>query len=236
LIYELDDRKPQFKGDYFVAHNAAVIGTVRLGHNASVWWNVTIRGDNDWIELGDNVNIQDGSVVHTDEGVPVVLLHHLKHNKVLHEHVILMSITTQEVPEVPRDERVSVERLEQGFFRVTARYGFMETPDVPAILNLAREQGLRAKPMDTTFYLGRERIIISEGKKQPEPKPGVRRAPPTACGQIRYSSAATLPAPTTRASSWTSTWAWPGCTRRAPRRPWRSARSSRSTGPGWRTR
>jgi len=73
LIYELDDRKPQFKGDYFVAHNAAVIGTVRLGHNASVWWNVTIRGDNDWIELGDNVNIQDGSVVHTDEGVPVVL-------------------------------------------------------------------------------------------------------------------------------------------------------------------
>src|SRR5678809_600102 len=49
------------------------IGTVRLGHNASVWWNVTIRGDNDWIELGDNVNIQDGSVVHTDEGVPVVL-------------------------------------------------------------------------------------------------------------------------------------------------------------------
>ena len=73
MIYELDDRKPQFKGDYFVAHNAAVIGTVRLGHNASVWWNVTIRGDNDWIELGDNVNIQDGSVVHTDEGVPVVL-------------------------------------------------------------------------------------------------------------------------------------------------------------------
>ena len=71
MIYELDDRKPQFKGDYFVAPNAAVIGTVRLGHNASVWWNVTIRGDNDWIDLGENVNIQDGSVVHTDEGVPV---------------------------------------------------------------------------------------------------------------------------------------------------------------------
>ena len=117
------------------------------------------------------------------EGVPVVLLHHLKHNKVLHEHVILMSITTQEVPEVRREDRVSVERLEQGFFRITARYGFMETPDVPEILNIAREQGLRAKPMDTTFYLGRERIIISEGKKQPEPKPGVRRAPPTAEGK-----------------------------------------------------
>jgi len=73
VIYELDDRKPQFKGDYFVADNAAVIGTVRLGHNASVWWNVTIRGDNDWIDLGENVNIQDGSVIHTDEGVPVTL-------------------------------------------------------------------------------------------------------------------------------------------------------------------
>ena len=113
------------------------------------------------------------------EGVPVVLLHHLKHNKVLHEHVILMSIMTQDIPEVRRDERVTVERLEQGFYRVTARFGFMETPDVPDILNMAREHGLRAKPMDTTFYLGRERIIISGGKKQQrEPKPGVRRAPP----------------------------------------------------------
>ena len=73
MIYELDDRKPQFKGDYFVAQNAAVIGTVRLGHNASVWWNVTIRGDNDWIDLGENVNVQDGSVIHTDEGTQVTL-------------------------------------------------------------------------------------------------------------------------------------------------------------------
>src|SRR3954471_6744631 len=73
MIYQLDDRKPEMLGDYFVAPNAAVIGTVRLGHNASVWWNVTIRGDNDWIELGENVNVQDGSVMHTDSGVPLVL-------------------------------------------------------------------------------------------------------------------------------------------------------------------
>ena len=72
MIYQLDDRKPEMLGDYFVAPNAAVIGTVRLGHNASVWWNVTIRGDNDWIELGENVNVQDGSVMHTDSGVPLV--------------------------------------------------------------------------------------------------------------------------------------------------------------------
>jgi carbonic anhydrase/acetyltransferase-like protein (isoleucine patch superfamily) len=73
LIYQLDERKPEMKGDYFVAANAAVIGTVVLGHGASVWWNVTIRGDNEVITLGDNVNVQDGSVLHTDAGVPLVL-------------------------------------------------------------------------------------------------------------------------------------------------------------------
>jgi KUP system potassium uptake protein len=114
------------------------------------------------------------------DGVPVVLLHHLKHNKVLHEQVVLMSILTEEVPEVDEDERVKVERLEQGFYRVTARYGFMETPDVPEVLGIAKAQGLRARALDTTFYLGREQIIIADKKRQgrePSPKPGVRRAP-----------------------------------------------------------
>ncbi|HEY4131796.1 MAG TPA: KUP/HAK/KT family potassium transporter, partial [Gemmatimonadaceae bacterium] len=64
----------------------------------------------------------------SNDGVPVVLLHHLKHNKVLHEQVILMSVVTHEIPEIKSDERVSVEKLEHGFYRVTARYGFMETP------------------------------------------------------------------------------------------------------------
>jgi carbonic anhydrase/acetyltransferase-like protein (isoleucine patch superfamily) len=73
VIYQLDDRKPTFLGDYFVADNAAVIGTVVMGANSSVWWNVTIRGDNDVITLGENVNIQDGSVIHTDGGVQVTL-------------------------------------------------------------------------------------------------------------------------------------------------------------------
>ena len=73
MIYALHDRKPSFKGDYFVAPNAAVIGSVVMENNSSVWWNVTIRADNDLITLGENVNVQDGSVVHTDEGVRVVL-------------------------------------------------------------------------------------------------------------------------------------------------------------------
>src|SRR5205809_6427165 len=73
MIYTLADRKPTFKGDYFVAPNAAVIGSVVMEPNSSVWWNVTVRGDTDVITLGENVNVQDGSVVHADEGVPVVL-------------------------------------------------------------------------------------------------------------------------------------------------------------------
>ena len=93
-----------------------------------------------------------------------------------------MSILSQEVPEVPDEERVTVERLEQGFYRVTARYGFMESPDVPEILTIARAHGLRARAMDTTFYLGRERIIIADRElkgREATPRPGVRRAPAT---------------------------------------------------------
>jgi KUP system potassium uptake protein len=95
---------------------------------------------------------------------PPVLLHHLKHNKVLHERVVLTSIVTEEIPAVPEAERVAVKALGSGFFQVTARYGFMETPDVPAILgSLATRPGLEARlelvPMETTYYLGRETLL-----------------------------------------------------------------------------
>jgi carbonic anhydrase/acetyltransferase-like protein (isoleucine patch superfamily) len=73
MIYQLDERKPAFEGDYFVAQNAAVIGSVVMKKNASVWFNVTVRGDNDVITLGENVNVQDNSVIHTDSGFQVTL-------------------------------------------------------------------------------------------------------------------------------------------------------------------
>lgn len=73
MIYSLGDKVPQLKGDNYVAPNASVIGNVVLERGANVWWNVTIRGDNDLITLGENVNIQDGSVLHTDEGVKLTL-------------------------------------------------------------------------------------------------------------------------------------------------------------------
>jgi len=73
MIYALPDRAPLLEGDNFVAPNAAVIGSVVMRKGSSVWWSVTIRGDNDLITLGENVNVQDNSVVHTDGGIPVVL-------------------------------------------------------------------------------------------------------------------------------------------------------------------
>jgi carbonic anhydrase/acetyltransferase-like protein (isoleucine patch superfamily) len=85
MIYELPGRKPVMKGDYYVAPNAAVIGTVVLEHGASVWFNVTIRGDSDVITLGENVNVQDGSVIHADEGTPVTL-----HRNVSIGHMVML--------------------------------------------------------------------------------------------------------------------------------------------------
>ena len=73
MIYRLGNKIPQLKGNNYIAPNATVIGDVVMEKNANVWWNVTIRADNDTITLGENVNIQDGSVLHTDEGVKLTL-------------------------------------------------------------------------------------------------------------------------------------------------------------------
>lgn len=73
MIYSLGAKTPQLLGNNYIAPNAVVIGDVVLHQNANVWWGVTIRGDNDTITLGENVNIQDGSVLHTDVGVPLTL-------------------------------------------------------------------------------------------------------------------------------------------------------------------
>ena len=73
MIYSLGDRKVITRGDYWVADNAMVIGSVVLEHNASVWFNCVVRGDNDLITIGDGANVQDGSVLHTDAGVRLTL-------------------------------------------------------------------------------------------------------------------------------------------------------------------
>jgi carbonic anhydrase/acetyltransferase-like protein (isoleucine patch superfamily) len=73
MIYEIGDRRPEVHGSCFVAANAAVIGSVVMAPGSSVWWGATVRGDNALITLGENVNVQDASVIHTDVGIPVTL-------------------------------------------------------------------------------------------------------------------------------------------------------------------
>ena len=70
-LYAIADKTPQLSGSHWIAPNATVIGDVRLGANVSIWWNAVLRGDNDPIVIGDGSNIQDGAVLHTDEGVPM---------------------------------------------------------------------------------------------------------------------------------------------------------------------
>jgi KUP system potassium uptake protein len=104
-------------------------------------------------------------------GAPPVLLHHLKHNKVLHENVILLSVIGREVPQVQESERVKYRQLGEGFCEMVAYSGFMETPDVPALLqSLDLESGdgrrLKVEAMTTSFYLGRETLIPVDRRRR----------------------------------------------------------------------
>jgi KUP system potassium uptake protein len=95
-------------------------------------------------------------------GTPLALLHNLKHNKVLHEQVVLLTVRTEEVPYLldPRD-RVALEKLPRGFWRVQVHFGFMEKPDVPAALATVPAGPLRLNPMRTTYFIGRETILAT---------------------------------------------------------------------------
>ncbi|HVU18946.1 MAG TPA: KUP/HAK/KT family potassium transporter [Candidatus Didemnitutus sp.] len=92
-------------------------------------------------------------------GTPLVLLHHVKANKVLHETVILLSILTDDVPSVPADRRVETRDISKGVWRVIAHYGYMESPDVSDLIGRIREAGVPLKPNEATYYFNREMII-----------------------------------------------------------------------------
>jgi KUP system potassium uptake protein len=92
--------------------------------------------------------------------VPHALLHNLKHNKVLHERTVFLTVVTHDVPTVPAEDRVQVERLVNGFYKVEAWYGFKQQPDIDEILNACRVRfGLDFDVMDTSFFLSRETVI-----------------------------------------------------------------------------
>ncbi|MBP2295494.1 potassium transporter Kup [Azospirillum rugosum] len=94
-------------------------------------------------------------------GLPPSLLHNLKHNKVLHERVVLLTVETEDVPYVPAADRFQVTPYTAGFFRVIAHYGFMDEPDIPNALLERRIPGLPFDPMDTTYFVSRETLIPS---------------------------------------------------------------------------
>jgi KUP system potassium uptake protein len=95
-------------------------------------------------------------------GTPLALLHNLKHNKVLHEQVVLLTVRTEEVPYLANaKDRVAVENLDEGFWRAQVHFGFMEKPDVPAALDRIKQTGLRFDSMRTTYFIGRETILAT---------------------------------------------------------------------------
>ena len=96
------------------------------------------------------------------EGVPHAMLHNLKHNKVLHEKVMILTVKFLDVPHTNTEERVTVEAMLHEFYRVTVRYGFKDEPDLPRDLLLCESRGIAVEPMETSFFIGKEILIPSD--------------------------------------------------------------------------
>jgi KUP system potassium uptake protein len=106
-------------------------------------------------------------LTNSPEIAPPALLHNLKHNKVLHERVWLLSVITQNTPRVPNSKRYQIEKLSGDFTRVILNYGYMETPRVPAALALLRKAGMKCDIMTTSFILGRRTIKPAPKSEMP---------------------------------------------------------------------
>ena len=95
--------------------------------------------------------------------VPQALLHNLKHNQVLHERNVILTVVFHEVPWMSMDRRVQIAPLGHGFWRVTLNFGFMNTPDVPKALELTQSHGLHIPLFETSYFLSREAVVPTPG-------------------------------------------------------------------------
>ncbi len=95
------------------------------------------------------------------EGIPHTLLHHFKHNEALHKRILLLSVLSTETPTVTPEERVRIDALGLGFYRIIASYGFMESPHMPDILGILASKGLPVDIYSTSFYMGRETMTAT---------------------------------------------------------------------------
>lgn len=102
------------------------------------------------------------------ENVPVTLLHNLKHNKVLHETVLLVRVVTENIPRVAGADRIRARELGGGFWQIEAHFGFAQTPNVPRELGRAEIPGLKLDPSQISFFVGRANVAMS-------PRPGMAR-------------------------------------------------------------
>ena len=93
--------------------------------------------------------------------LPGALLHNLKHNKVLHERVLFVTVTNEPIPYVPAERRRFVEQLAPDIYRVALRYGFQESPNIPKELEALRQDGIPYEPMQTSYFLGRETVVAA---------------------------------------------------------------------------
>lgn len=103
----------------------------------------------------------------TSNGVPHALLHNMKHNKILHERVVFLTVTIENVPYVPATRRIEVVDMGQNFYRIIIHYGFMQDPDVPRALSRAADYGLTFKMMETSFFLSRQTLVTSTAPGMP---------------------------------------------------------------------
>lgn len=98
------------------------------------------------------------------KGIPTTLRHNFTHNKVLHEHVILLSVQTEEIPAVRFKDRAEVEPLGEGLYRLRLRYGFMQDPNVPAALRQIDFHDFDFRELTQTYFLGKETLLIGDQK------------------------------------------------------------------------
>jgi KUP system potassium uptake protein len=101
-------------------------------------------------------------MVPNDRVVPTALLHNLKHNKILHERVVLMKAETKDIPHVPDDQRIEVRHLDHNFHTVSVNYGFMDEPNIPRALAQLRLMNFRFNLLETSFFVGREKVVIGK--------------------------------------------------------------------------
>ena len=114
---------------------------------------------------GERVKRVAGSAVFlasSADGIPPALLHNLKHNQILHDRVVILTVSTAGVPHVPPEKRREVSALGHGFYRIVLHYGFMDEVDIPAELAAEQRAGGPFKPMDTSYFLSRQTLVAAD--------------------------------------------------------------------------